>query len=97
MRTSLWRRGLATLALFTACGLAAAQSAPAAGAPAVQSANILDIKDASNDPGYANQDNAQRGQVQPGNNAPMWRQVGQGVTGYSSLPKSQAPEAGNLI
>ena len=47
MRTSLWRRGLATLALFTACGLAAAQSAPAAGAPAVQSANILDIKDAS--------------------------------------------------
>ncbi|MEP6589206.1 MAG: formate dehydrogenase subunit gamma, partial [Polaromonas sp.] len=24
-------------------------------------------------------------------------QVGQGVTGYSSLPKSQAPEAGNLI
>ena len=27
----------------------------------------------------------------------MWRQVGQGVTGYSSLPKTQAPEAGNLI
>ncbi len=97
MRTSLWRRGWVTLVLFTVCGLAAAQSAPAAGAPAVQSANILDIKDASNDPGYANQDNAQRGQVQPGNNAPMWRQVGQGVTGYSSLPKSQAPEAGNLI
>ncbi len=97
MRTSLWRRGWVTLVLFAACGLAAAQSAPAAGAPAVQSANILDIKDASNDPGYANQDNAQRGQVQPGNNAPMWRQVGQGVTGYSSLPKSQAPEAGNLI
>jgi formate dehydrogenase subunit gamma len=27
----------------------------------------------------------------------MWRQVGSGVTGYSSLPTSQAPEAGNLI
>ncbi|MEO8389967.1 formate dehydrogenase subunit gamma, partial [Polaromonas sp.] len=25
------------------------------------------------------------------------RQVGEGVTGYSSLPKSEAPEAGNLI
>jgi formate dehydrogenase subunit gamma len=75
----------------------AAEPAPAAGAPAVQSANILDIKDASSEPGYANQDNAQRAQVQPGNNAPMWRQVGQGVTGYSSLPQSQAPEAGNLI
>jgi formate dehydrogenase subunit gamma len=75
----------------------AAEPAPAAGSPAVQSANILDIKDASSEPGYANQDNAQRAQVQPGNNAPMWRQVGQGVTGYSSLPHSQAPEAGNLI
>ena len=91
------RRGLAALALCSLAGVAGAQTTPAAGAPAVQSANILDIKDASNDPGYANQDNAQRNQVQPGNNAPMWRQVGQGVTGYSSLPKSQAPEAGNLI
>ena len=27
----------------------------------------------------------------------MWRQVGQGVTGSSSLPLSEAPEAGNLI
>jgi formate dehydrogenase subunit gamma len=88
----------AALALAAVSGLASAQSAPAAApAPAVQSANILDIKDASSDPGYAEQNNAQRNQVQPGNNAPMWRQVGQGVTGYSSLPKSQAPEAGNLI
>ena len=75
----------------------AAEPTSAVGSPAVQSANILDIKDASSEPGYANQDNAQRAQVQPGNNAPMWRQVGQGVTGYSSLPHSQAPEAGNLI
>ena len=39
----------------------------------------------------------ERAKVQPGNNAPMWRSVGGGVTGYSSLPKSEAPEAGNLI
>ena len=88
----------AALALAAVSGMASAQSAPAAAAaPAVQSANILDIKDASSDPGYAEQNNAQRNQVQPGNNAPMWRQVGQGLSGHSSLPASQAPEAGNLI
>ena len=71
-------------------------AAPAA--PIVQSQNILDVKpDASNEPGYATQSNGERAKVQPGNNAPMWRQVGSGVTGYSSLPKSEAPEAGNLI
>jgi formate dehydrogenase subunit gamma len=43
------------------------------------------------------QTNGERAKVQPGNNAPMWRQVGAGVTGFSSLPKSEAPEAGNLI
>ena len=91
------RRGLAALALCSLAGAAWAQTAPAAGAPAVKGANILDIKDASSEPGYAEQDNAQRAKVQPGNNAPMWRQVGQGVTGYSSLPPSQATEAGNLI
>lgn len=64
----------------------------------IQGQNILDVKpDASEEPGYATQTNAERAQVQPGNNAPMWRAVGSGVTGYSSLPKSQAPEAGNLI
>jgi formate dehydrogenase subunit gamma len=95
------RQCLAVLGLALACGLSLAQPAPAAApavsAPAVQGANILDLKDASSEPGYAEQNNAQRAQVQPGNNAPMWRQVGQGVTGYSSLPLSQAPEAGNLI
>ena len=35
--------------------------------------------------------------VQPGNNAPMWRQVGAGVQGYSSLPQRESPEAGVLI
>ena len=48
-------------------------------------------------PGYAEQTNAERGKVQPGNNAPVWRQVGSGVTGFSSLPVTQSPEAGNLI
>jgi formate dehydrogenase subunit gamma len=75
---------------------------PKAEAPAatggIQSQNIMDVKpDASSDPDYAKQSNAERAKVQPGNNAPMWRQVGSGVTGYSSLPLSQAPEAGNLI
>ncbi len=81
---------------------APAAAAPAAAAPApagaIQSANILEVKpDASADPNYANQSNAERARVQPGNNAPMWRQVGSGVSGYTSLPKSEAPEAGNLV
>ena len=82
---------------------AAAVSAPGAvqaipDSGALKSQNIFEVKpDASEEPGYATQTNAERKQVQPGNNAPMWRQVGTGVTGYSSLPKSEAPEAGNLI
>jgi formate dehydrogenase subunit gamma len=99
----------ARLAIFVIAfgwaGLAGAQ-APAAPAPSVapvaksgiQGQNIFDVKpDASEDPNYAQQTNGERAKVQPGNNAPMWRKVGEGVTGYSSLPKSQAPEAGNLI
>lgn len=79
-------------------GLAGAQPAPAAPTGAIQSANIMDVQpEASAQPGYASQTNGERGKVQPGNNAPMWRQVGSGVTGTSSLPKSEAPEAGNLI
>jgi formate dehydrogenase subunit gamma len=67
-------------------------------APAVKSQNILDVRpDASAEPGYATQTNGERAKVQPGNNAPMWRQVGTGVTGYSSLPQKEAPEAGNLV
>ena len=94
------------LALF--CGAVSAQNQPVAPATAVapapsgvagiQSQNIFTVKpDASEEPGYAEQTNAERKQVQSGNNAPMWRQVAAGATGYSSLPKSQAPEAGNLI
>ena len=68
----------------------------------IQGQNIFDVKpevkrDASSEPGYMDQTNGQRNRVQPGNNAPMWRGVQGGVDGYSSLPKSQAPEAGNLI
>jgi formate dehydrogenase subunit gamma len=67
-------------------------------APAVQSVNIQDVKpDASDAPGYDAQTNAERSKVQPGNNAPVWRAVGAGAEGYTSLPKSEAPEAGVLI
>lgn len=101
-------RVLAAL-LFLALGWSATVSAqttvtpaspPAAAAPAggIKSQNIFEVKpDASADPGYAEQTNAERAKVQPGNNAPIWRQVGAGVNGFSSLPKSEAPEAGNLI
>lgn len=90
----------------------AAQSAPSAqasgavtpapvapsAAAGIQGQNIFEVKpDADADPGYAKQTNAERAKVQPGNNAPIWRQAGQGMTGYSSLPKTEAPEAGNLI
>ena len=75
-----------------------AQGKPATAVAGIQSQNIADVKpDASSDAGYATQTNAERAIVQPGNNAPMWRDVGKGVTGYSSLPLSEAPEAGNLI
>lgn len=99
----------AAVFLLLVGGSALAQNKPpplnapvAAAAPtdagAIKSQNILDVKpDASAEPGYATQSNGERAKVQPGNNAPMWRQVGSGVTGYSSLPVSQAPEAGNLI
>lgn len=86
----------AALTVF-ALSAVAQDKAPAA-APAVKGVNIQDVKpDASNSPGYAEQTNAERGKVQPGNNAPMWRGVGAGAEGYSSLPKADAPEAGVLI
>ena len=96
-------RSLAAL-LFAACaalasvGAHAQTAAPAAAKAGVQSANIFEVKlDASTEPGYAAQSNAERSKVQPGNNAPVWRQVGEGVTGFTSLPSREAPEAGNLI
>jgi formate dehydrogenase subunit gamma len=84
-----------------ASGLVTPAAVPAMVAPAsggIQGQNIFEVKpDASLDPKYAAQTNGGRAKVQPGNNAPMWRQVGAGVTGFSSLPISEAPEAGNLI
>ncbi|MEJ5990837.1 formate dehydrogenase subunit gamma [Ramlibacter sp. PS3R-8] len=75
---------------------------PGQGAGGIQGQNIFEVKpevkrDASSEPGYMEQSNGQRNRVQPGNNAPMWRDVFRGVEGYSSLPRSQAPEAGVLI
>jgi formate dehydrogenase subunit gamma len=95
-----------TLTVFTTLALAltlstaahAQTAAPAAAPAAIQSVNIMDVKpEASLEPGYAQQTNGERAKVQPGNNAPMWRQVGSGVEGFSSLPKSTTPEAGILI
>ncbi|MBL0919996.1 MAG: formate dehydrogenase subunit gamma [Hydrogenophaga sp.] len=107
--TSRWRTWLAAALLGLGSTWASAQAlkvdpiedpAPAKqAAPApqggIQSQNIFDIRpDADKDPNYAGQTNAQRGQVQPGNNAPMWRDVSKGVTGSTMLPY---PEYGNLI
>jgi formate dehydrogenase subunit gamma len=109
--SSLWR-GLAALALAAGMASAGAQTAPAAGtaaapaaAPAakaapggIQGQNIFEVKpEASADPNYLKQSNGERGRVQPGNNAPMWRAVGSGTAGFTSLPKAQAPEAGVLV
>jgi formate dehydrogenase subunit gamma len=102
MRRMLLTFGLAMAAL----GAVAQTPAPAAPATTAQAETSLGVKSANvfqlvpgadADAQYKDQTNAERAQVQPGNNAPMWRAVGQGVTGYTSLPKSQAPEAGNLI
>ena len=79
---------------------AAAPAAPQAGG--IQGQNIFEVKpeikpDASSDPKYMQQGNAERNRVQPGNNAPLWRRAAAGLEGHSSLPKSQDPEAGVLI
>ena len=81
-------------------GGATAQTAPAPAPamPGIQSQNIADVKpEGSQDPAYATQTNGERSKVQPGNNAPVWREVNSGKAGFSSLPVTQAPEAGVLI
>ncbi|WP_309683530.1 formate dehydrogenase subunit gamma [Polaromonas sp.] len=84
--------------LVTPAVVPAVPAPPGAATGGIRGQDIFDVvPEASADPNYAKQTNAERAKVQPGNNAPMWRQVGAGITGYSSLPKSQAPEAGNLI
>lgn len=88
-------RALLLAASLAATGVATAQSAPAASAvPAAPAAQTRTLVDAATQPGYATQSNAERAQVQPGNNAPMWRQVGQGVEGTVNFPY---PEYGVLI
>jgi len=77
-----------------------AQQAPGTGG--IQGQNIFDVKpevkrDASSEPGYEKQNNAERNKVQPGNNSPMWRGVQGGMEGFTSIPRSQDPEAGVLI
>lgn len=101
MRRLIISLSLGLLALGAAAQAVAPAAAPAAAAnptPGIKSANIFQLAPGADaDPQYKDQTNAERGKVQPGNNAPMWRQVGQGVNGYTSLPESHAPEAGNLI
>ena len=80
-RTMIW---VLAWALPMLCSGALAQDKPATDAVAA---------DASADPKYLQQSNAQREQVQPGNNAPVWRQVGQGTTGFSLALVFLAPPA----
>lgn len=79
-----------------------ASSPPAPSLGGIQGQNILEVKpevrpDASSDPKYLQQSNAERNRVQPGNNAPMYRDVQRGVEGVTSYPKDKYPEAGVLI
>jgi formate dehydrogenase subunit gamma len=72
------------------------------GTGGIQSQNILDVKpevkpDASSDPKYMQQSNGERNRVQPGNNAPMYRDIARGVEGWTSYPRDQYPEMGVLI
>ncbi len=81
---------------------ASAGTAAPAATGGIQSQNIMDVKpevkpDASSDPNYMKQSNGERNAVQPGNNSPMWRGVAAGLAGFTSIPKSQDPEAGVLI
>ncbi len=94
-----WRGWCAALLMAVGLGVASAQTTTPGTVPegggGIQSANIFQIApDADTDPNYMNQSNAERRQVQPGNNAPVWRQVGQGVTGVTNFPY---PEYGTLI
>lgn len=107
--TTRWPAWLAALLLGLGAATAWAQAPKAApddpapaqqqAAPAqqggIKSQNIFEIRpDADSNPNYAKQGNAERSKVQPGNNAPVWREVSGGVTGQTMLPY---PEYGNLI
>src|SRR3569832_2075926 len=68
----------------------------------IQGQNIFEVKpevkpDASSDPKNMQQSNGERNRVQPGNNAPMYRDIARGVEGFTNYPKDQYPEIGVLI
>jgi formate dehydrogenase subunit gamma len=101
---------LIALSFSLACALAFAQASapkhdeppPAPSLGGIQGQNILQVKpevkpDASSDPKYLQQSNAERNRVQPGNNAPMYRDVQHGVEGFTNYPKDKYPEMGVLI
>ncbi|MCJ0765177.1 formate dehydrogenase subunit gamma [Variovorax terrae] len=95
---SAWAQSVAAPATDAKAPPAGAAPAAPAATGGIQGQNIFEVKpDASSEPNYASQTNAERAKVQPGNNAPMWRQVNSGTAGYSSLPMREAPEAGVLI
>src|SRR3569832_827306 len=76
------------------------QASPGTGG--IQGQNIFEVKpevkpDASSDPKYMQQSNGERNRVQPGNNAPMSRDIQRGVEGFTNYPKDQYPEMGVLI
>jgi formate dehydrogenase subunit gamma len=81
----------------------AAPAAPAAPG-GIQGQNIFDVKpeaqvkpDASSEPNFMQQSNAERNRVQPGNNSPMWRDVKSGIEGFTNYPRDKYPEIGVLI
>ncbi|MBW4046446.1 MAG: formate dehydrogenase subunit gamma [Proteobacteria bacterium] len=89
-------RPLVSLLLAAALALSGGLIASPACAAAASSAAMMERAappGAARLPGYLRQNNAERAKVQPGNNAPMWRDIKQ-HTGFSSLPD---PEAGVLI
>jgi formate dehydrogenase subunit gamma len=68
----------------------------------IKGQNILEVKpevkpDASSDAKYMQQSNGERNRVQPGNNAPMYRDVQRGIEGFTNYPKDKYPEMGVLI
>src|SRR3569832_2103936 len=68
----------------------------------IQGQNIFEVKpevkpDARSDPNNMKQSNGQRNKVQPGNNAPMYRDVQRGMEGFTNYPMDKYPEMGVLI
>ena len=95
MKTWLAKLAIGLSFAIVAGGTALAQSDAAAGAdaapaPATQGLPNVDSADIR----YLQQDQAERSRVQPGNMAPVYRQIKEGTNNYSSLP---ALESGVLI